>query len=144
MENTENTQDDQNTQELLYQFRYLKEQRDLFVGQLELMNASLGNIINTKNTLENLKTVKENEEILIPIGGIANVKAIIKDVKKVILFVNQDVAIEKTVDNSIEFIDKIIEQHNTQIKFLREQLQNMDSRLQSMSQSFQRTLPQQS
>jgi prefoldin alpha subunit len=144
MENTENTQDDQNTQELLYQFRYLKEQRDLFVGQLELMNASLGNIINTKNTLENLKTIKENEEILIPIGGIANVKAIIKDVKKVILFVNQDVAIEKTVDNSIEFIDKIIEQHNTQIKFLREQLQNMDSRLQSMSQSFQRTLPQQS
>ena len=144
MEDTQDAQDDQNVQELLQQFRYLKDQRDLFVGQLELMNASLGNIINTKNTLENLKTVKENEEILIPIGGIANIKAIIKDIKNVILFVNQDIAIEKTIDSSIEFINKIIEQHNEQIKFLREQIQNMDTRLQSMSQTFQKTLPQES
>ena len=133
----------QNAQELVYRFKYLKDQRDMFVGQLDLLNASLGNIMNTKNTLENLKTVKDNEEILVPIGGLANVKATIKDPQKIILYINQDVAIEKDLDSSMEFLDKIITQHNEQITFLRTQIQNLDVNLQSMSQQFQRNMPTQ-
>ncbi len=133
----------QNAQELVYRFKYLKDQRDMFVGQLDLLNASLGNIMNTKNTLENLKTVEENEEILVPIGGLANVKARIKDPQKIILYINQDTAIEKDLDSSMEFLDKIITQHNEQINFLRTQIQNLDVNLQSMSQQFQRNMPTQ-
>ena len=133
----------QNAQELVYRFKYLKDQRDMFLGQLDLLNASLGNIINTKNTLENLKNVKENEEILVPLGGLANIKAMIKDPQKIILYVNQDVAIEKDIDSSMEFLDKIITQHNEQINFLRSQIQNLDANLQSMSQQFQRDMPTQ-
>ena len=43
----------QEYQEQLIKFRYFKEQRDMFQGQLEIINASLGNIMNTKNTIEN-------------------------------------------------------------------------------------------
>jgi prefoldin alpha subunit len=133
----------QNAQELVYRFRYLKDQRDMFAGQLDLLNASLGNIMNTRNTLENLKTVEENEEILVPIGGLANIKATIKDPQKIILYINQDVAIEKDLDGSMEFLDKIITQHNEQINFIRTQIQNLDVNLQSMSQQFQRNVPTQ-
>ena len=45
----------QEYQTQLIRFRYLQEQRDMFQGQLEIINASLGNIMNTKSTLENLK-----------------------------------------------------------------------------------------
>lgn len=131
----------QNAQELIYRFKYLKDQRDMFLGQLDLLNASLGNILNTKTTLENLKKVKDNEEILVPIGGLANVKAVIKDPQKIILYVNQDVAIEKDLDGSLEFLDKIVKQHNEQITFIRTQIQNLDANLQSMSQQFQRSMP---
>lgn len=131
----------QNAQELVYRFKYLKDQRDMFLGQLDLLNASLGNILNTKSTLENLKNVKDNEEILVPIGGLANIKAIIKDPGKIILYINQDIAIEKDLDSSIEFLDKIITQHNEQINFVRTQIQNLDANLQSMSQQFQRSSP---
>jgi len=131
----------QNAQELVYRFKYLKEQRDMFVGQLDLLNASLGNIVNTKNTIENLKNVKDNEEILVPIGGLANVKANIKDPGKIILYINQDIAIEKDLDSSMEFLDKIITQHNEQINFVRTQIQNLDANLQSMSQQFQKSSP---
>ena len=131
----------QNAQELVYRFRYLKDQRDILASQLDLLNASLGNILNTKNTLENLKNVNDDEEILVPIGGLANVKATIKDPQKIILYVNQDIAIEKDLDNSIEFLDKIVTQHNEQINFLRNQIQNLDVNLQSMSQQFQRSSP---
>lgn len=131
----------QNAQELVYRFRYLKDQRDMFAGQLDLLNASLGNILNTKTTLENLKNVKENEEILVPIGGLANIKAVIKDPQKIILYINQDVAIEKDLDSSLEFLEKIITQHNEQLNFLRTQIQNLDANLQSMSQQLQQNMP---
>ena len=129
----------QKAQELVYRFKYLKDQREMFLGQLDLLNASLGNIVNTKNTIENLKNVKDNEEILVPIGGLANIKAIIKDPGKIILHINQDIAIEKDLDSSIEFIDKIIGQHNEQLQFLRTQIQNLDLNLQNMSNAFQRS-----
>ncbi len=131
----------QNAQELVHRFKYLKDQRDMFLGQLDLLNASLGNIVNTKNTIENLKNLKDNEEILVPIGGLANIKAIIKDPGKIILHINQDIAIEKDLDSSMEFLDKIITQHNEQINFVRTQIQNLDANLQSMSQQFQRSSP---
>ena len=126
-------------QEQLIRFRYLKEQRDMFQGQLEIINASLANIINTKNTIENLKEgVKESDEILVPIGGLVNIKASIKDTEKVLLAVTQDIVIEKDLDGANEFLDKLIEQHNQQIQFLTTQLENLDGSLQQISQNIQK------
>ncbi|MFX1591099.1 MAG: prefoldin subunit alpha [Promethearchaeota archaeon] len=129
----------QEYQEQIIKFRYLKEQRDMFRGQLEIINASLGNIINTKNTVENLKEgVNEDDEILVPIGGLINLKASIKETKKVLLSVTQDVIIEKDLEGTIQFLDKLIEQHNNQIQFLTTQLQNIDVNLQEISQNIQK------
>ncbi|MFX1570670.1 MAG: prefoldin subunit alpha [Promethearchaeota archaeon] len=128
----------QEYQEQLLKFRYFKEQREMFQGQLEIINASLGNILNTKTTIENIKEgVKENDEILVPIGGLVNIKASIKDPEKALLAVTQDVVIEKDLDGSIEFLDKLIEQHNKQLQFLQTQIQNIDVNLQQISQTLQ-------
>ena len=132
-------EDRENLERQLYQFRYLKEQRDMYQGQFEIVNASLLNLINTKNTLDNLKDgIEVDTEILVPIGGLVSVKAIIKDIEKVLLYISQDTVIEKTIPDSIEFINKLIEQHNEQLKFLTERLQTLDLTLQSMSQTLQR------
>ena len=136
----ENTQ---NAQELMYQFRYLREQRDMHVNQLDFISASLRNLTNTKTTVANLKDLKDGEEILLPLGGIINVKATIKNPEKVLVFVNQDVVIEKDIDTSIEFVDKLIEQHNQQIEFLQTQIQNLDANIARMSQTLQQAVPQQ-
>ena len=132
-----------NYQEQLLKFRYLKEQRDMYQGQLEIINASLGNILNTKTTVENLKEdVKDGDEILVPIGGLASIRASIKDPEKILLSVTQDVIIEKDLNGTIEFLDKLIEQHNKQIQFLRTQLQNLDITLQEASNLIQRGISQ--
>ena len=129
------------TQQQLYKFRYLKEQRDMFQEQMEIINASRSNIINTRTTLENIKSgVKENDEILVPIGGIVNIKASIKEPDNVLLIVNQDVVIEKNIDGAIEFLEKIIEQHNKQIEFLNNQLQNLNINLNEISNALQRDI----
>ncbi|MFX1315979.1 MAG: prefoldin subunit alpha [Promethearchaeota archaeon] len=133
----------QESQEQLMKFRYLREQREMLQGQLEIINASRANVMNSKTTLENLKDgVKDNDEILVPVGGIVNIKALIKEPEKVLIAVNQDVVIEKDLDNAIEFLNKIIEQHNKQIEFLRTQIQNLDVALNEISQIIQRDIIQ--
>ena len=125
-------------QEQVTKFRYLKEQRDMFQNQLEIINASLGNVLNTKKTVENLKQgVNEGDEILIPIGGLVYLKADIKETEKVLLGVTQDVIIEKSLDETLEFLTNLIEQHNKQIQFLSQQLQNLEVNLQEVSQLLQ-------
>ena len=137
-------ENNQNLEQQISQFRYLKEQRDMFQGQFEIINASLGNLYTTKLTLDNLRDgVNENDEILVPIGGLASIKATIKDTKKVLVSVKNDTIIEKTVEEAIEFISKLIEQHNTQLKFLRERILSLDLNLQGINQILQNRMAQQ-
>ena len=120
-------------------YSHLREQYNMFQRQLEIINASLGNIMNTKITVENLKEgVKQDDEILLPIGGLVNIKASIKEPEKVLLAVTQDVIIEKDLDGALEFLNRLIEQHNKQTQFLRTQLQNIEMTLQEISQNVQR------
>ena len=137
-------ENNQNFEQQLSQYRYIKEQRDMFQGQFEIINASLGNLYTTKLTLDNLKEgVNENDEILVPIGGLASIRATIKDTKKVLVYVKNDTIIEKTVEEAIEFISNLIEQHNTQLKFIQERIYNLDLNLQSMNQMLQSRMTQQ-
>jgi prefoldin alpha subunit len=131
-------ENNQNFEKQLQQFRYLKEQRDMFQGQFEIVNASLGNLYTTKKTLDNLKDgIDENDEILIPIGGIVSIKGSLKDTKKVLVSITQDIVIEKTTEESIEFINKLMKQHNEQLKFLKERILALDYNLQGLNQMFQ-------
>jgi len=131
-------ENNQNFEKQLQQFRYIKEQRDMFQGQFEIVNASLGNLYTTKKTLDNIKDgVDENDEILIPIGGIVSLKGSIKDTEKALVFINQDIVIEKTIEESIEFINKLMKQHNEQLKFLKERILTLDYNLQGINKMFQ-------
>jgi len=137
-------ENNQNFDQQLNQYRYLKEQRDMFQGQFEIVSASLGNLFTTKRTLDSLlEGVSENDEILIPIGGLASIKATIKDAKNVLVSVNQDTVIEKTVEEAVEFLTKLIEQHNVQLKFLKERIFALDLNLQGMNQILQQRMAKQ-
>lgn len=133
----------QNFQRQLSQFRYLQEQRDIYQNQFELMNASLLNFQNSKKTIENIMDgVKEDDEILIPIGGIVSIKASIKDTNNALLFVGQDIAIEKSLGESIEFIDKLVEKYSGSMKIIIERLQSIELALQGMGEFLQGALNQ--
>ncbi|MHA1472353.1 MAG: prefoldin subunit alpha [Promethearchaeota archaeon] len=137
-------ENNQNFDQQLNQYRYLKEQRDMFQGQFEIVNASLRNLFTTKRTLDSLlEDVSENDEILIPIGGLVSIKATIKDAKNVLVSVNQDTIIEKTVEEAVEFLTKLIDQHNVQLKFLKERIFALDLNLQGMNQILQNRMAQQ-
>ncbi|MEJ2249251.1 MAG: prefoldin subunit alpha [Candidatus Lokiarchaeota archaeon] len=138
-----NTQDTQNINKLYSQFQNLRAQKEIFENQLGALGALLRDLYDTKKTIENLKKLNPGEEILIPIGdGRINLKGTIKENKKVLVAVSEDVIIEKNTEDSIEFIDKLIQQQEQYIKFLREQIQKIELNLQSISQVFQQNMPQ--
>ena len=128
----------QNLQQQLTQYRYIEEQRNLYQSQLELVNASLANLQNTKLTLEKIKEgIKEDDEILLPIGGLVKIRAKIRDTQRILVSVGQDVVIEKSLDDSISFLDGIIDKQKESLKFVVEKLQNIELALQSMGESIQ-------
>ena len=133
----------QNPQEaqrqLMYQLQVLRQQHEMLQNQLEIVSASLNNLLNTKTTVENLKDVKDNDEILVPIGGMISLKANIKEPEKILLYVslNKDVVIEKDNEGTVQYLNQLIEQHKEQIQFLSQQLQNVEINLQRLSQSMQ-------
>jgi prefoldin alpha subunit len=128
----------QNLQQQLTQYRYIEEQRNLYQSQLELVNASLANLQNTKLTLEKIKEgVKEDDDILLPIGGLVKIRAKIMDTQKILVSVGQDIVIEKSLDESISFLESIIEKQKESLKFVVEKLQNIELALQSMGESIQ-------
>ncbi len=133
MENAQN----QNMEQQIYQFQYLREQRDVLVQNLAVFNASLQDHTNTKATLENLKNTNEGDDILVPIGSVAVMKSKIRDSKTVLINVSQDIVIEKDLDSAIVFVDKVINQHTEQIKLMNDRLYQLDLTLQGMSQLIQ-------
>jgi len=137
MENSQNNE----LQQQIYQFQYLREQRDALAQNLGLISASLQNYMTTKATIENLKNIKDGEEILVPIGGSIIIKANIQNTDKILTYVGQDVVIEKDIEEANQFIEKIIEQHNEQIKYLNNELYKLDTTLQGMSQLIQQGNP---
>jgi prefoldin alpha subunit len=130
-------------QALAREFNYLRESKQMYEQNMDLMDASLSNLSVTKETIENLDQLEEGEEILLPVGGLIHIKANIKEPKKILLSVADDTVVEKTVEGSIEFIDKLIDQHREQLNHLRTQVQQIESRLQYISQIFQRGMGQQ-
>lgn len=147
MENTPGGQGGQGGQNQLQalakEFNQLRETKQMYEQNLDLMDASLNNLKVTKETIENLDQLEEGEEILLPVGGLIHIKANIKEPKKVLLSVADDTVVEKTVGDSIEFVEKLIDQHQEQVNFLRSQVEQIESRLQYISQIFQRGMGQQ-
>ena len=74
---------------------------------------------------------------MIPIGSIAVMKSKIKESKKVLLNVSQDILIEKDIEDAVEFIDRVINQLTEQIKLMNERLYQLELTLQGMSQLIQ-------
>jgi len=131
-------EDSQNLQQQLTQYRYIEEQRNLYQSQLELVNGSIVNLQNTKLTLEKIKEgVKDDDDILLPIGGLIKIRAKITDTQRILVSVGQDVVIEKSLDDSISFLENIIDKQKESLKFVVEKLQNIELALQSMGESIQ-------
>ncbi|MHA1338912.1 MAG: prefoldin subunit alpha [Promethearchaeota archaeon] len=109
-------------QELDANFKYISE-------QLEYLNSDQVGINIAKKTLDSLKEIKSNEEIILPIGNYAFIKAKIENPKEVLVSIGKDVLVEKNIENALLYIRKIEEDNLKARNILEEQLKNIRKQL---------------
>ncbi|MHA1594676.1 MAG: prefoldin subunit alpha [Candidatus Baldrarchaeia archaeon] len=133
-------------QKLIMEYNFYKAQADLIQQELYIVGASIDQLRITAETLEGIIRGEGRDEILIPIGGRAFLKAKLVDHENVIINVGANVAILKPIEQAKQFIEnRIAELQN--IKMQREnllaQLLARMSELQRQIQSIAEKLQQQ-
>ncbi|MHA1270224.1 MAG: prefoldin subunit alpha [Candidatus Helarchaeota archaeon] len=111
MSNSQPNEED--PQKIFYQISVALKQRE---EQVSVLQNQMGLIYNrietyeiTRRTVENIKEMKEGQEILVPIGDTIVFKAKIMDTQNFIVNIGADVMIVKNIEDTMKYIDKNIE-----------------------------------
>ncbi len=94
--------EDETIRQLLVEIRLLEGSARAIQSRLEVINAAISEMTVARNTLEGVRSLSNDADTLVPVGGGSFLRAKLADVKKVVVGVGAGVAIEKDVDTSIE------------------------------------------
>jgi len=138
LSNNSQKRDEINPQELYLRISValsqLQEQRDALQEQLELIYNNIETYEITKKTIENIKELKEGDEILLPLGNIALIKAKIVNPEEFIVNIGADIALVKNADDTIKYIEKNLELLNNTREKSEQDFRNILQEIQSLEE----------
>ena len=106
---------------------YYKEQLQTLEYQFSLIQTTIADQTRAKITLEKLNGVKDESELLLPIGGGAFINAKIMNSSKTLYDVGEGIVVEKSIEDAINKIDiriKELQQTEEKISTMAQQIQN--------------------
>jgi len=109
-----------------------ESQADQVQLQLDLLNQSIAATQITAETIENLKNLQDGQEILLPLGNLAYIKAKLLDSSNVLLNVGAAVVLEKSIDEAKEHLDQRLEHLNKTQMQLKQGLQQLVQQIQQI------------
>ena len=119
--------------------REYEAQAEQLQYQIELLNQSIAATQITGETIESLKNLQDGQEILLPLGNLAFVKAKLTDSSKVLVNVGASVVLEKEIDAAKDQIDQRIESLTKSQMQLRQGLQQIIQKLQQLRTEIEKT-----
>jgi|GEM_PF-362423 len=87
---------------LAYELQVYRDESQILQQQIASLQTTQAEIENSMETLKNLKEIKE--EVLLPIGSGAHLRAKILDNEKILINIGADVIAEKNVEEAKEFL----------------------------------------
>jgi len=114
--------DDEDFQKSLMQLRVYEGSARALQARLEIVNAALNEFSLASTTLEGVKTQKNDEDAMIPVGGGSYVRVKLSDISKIVMGVGAGVAVEKPIQDSINEIKERIADLDKARTSLQEQL----------------------
>ncbi len=132
----------QDLQRQLQSLNILQQQFEFLKNQIDTIDNSLHLVKTTKKTIEGLAELKSGDELVVPIGGMAYIKANILEPNKILMYVGSDLIIEKNFEESTEYIDELIKRHNEQRELLANQYIQLDAHIKSLTPRVQQQLSQ--
>lgn len=128
--------------ELVTQISQFEAQGELLEKQFEALNAYFTEMTLTLVALEELEKSQEGAEVLVPIGSSSWVRAVVTDVKEVIVGLGADVSAAKAVPEAKETIQHRIQEAQNALKQTGEQLEQVRLHTENMRAQLQQLVNQ--
>jgi prefoldin alpha subunit len=120
---------DKQLNEKSIEFEMLRQQLAGVDGELQQLHNRLGAFDRAKQTLEGLKTAKEGDDLLIPLGEGLFVKADLKNIKEVLVGVGSNVVLGKELSKGVEYVQARIDEADNLISRLNSNAQLIMDRM---------------
>jgi prefoldin alpha subunit len=90
--------------QILYQLQLMEGSVQTLQQRLDVLTSASADLAMSKNSLTELKELKVDSPLLIPVGGGAFIHAKSADLSKVIIGIGADVSVEMDLDKTLETI----------------------------------------
>ena len=128
--------------ELVTQISQFEAQGEYLEKQYEALNAYFTEMTMTLAALEELEKSQEGAEVLVPIGSSSWVRAVVTDVKEVIVCLGADVSAAKSVPEARETIQNRIQETQNAVTQTGEQLEQVKMLIENMRAQLQQFVNQ--
>lgn len=118
--------------QLFYIYQVLEDQQKMLMEQLDMLNGQIRGVSLSKMTMEGLKEQDLENEILLPIGSNAFIKAKLIEPERVVVTISNDMLIEKKLEDGIISMEKLLQNYETIHSRLNNQLSDVSSKLDEM------------
>jgi len=116
------------------ELRILNVQAQTIAEQLDKIDSAIMEIEYLKQSIADLSSIRENNEILSPISNGIFVKAKIGNAKKLLINVGNGVVVEKTSEETKSLLDERIDEISKSRENLLGQLKKIEEKLEEMEQ----------
>lgn len=114
------------------EYSVYKSQVDALANEIAIINTTLNNLSAAKTTIENVNKLTEKQEILVPIGGNAFLKATIDDTKNVLLNIGSNVIVNKSIADALQVIEKQISDLTKAQESLSAKIEDLTSKIETI------------
>lgn len=122
--------------------RSYEEQANQVQVQLDMLNQTIAATRIASETIESLDAMQDGQEILLPLGNIAFIKAKIIDTSNVLINVGASIHIEKSIQAAKEVLDKRLEELSKSQMQLRQGLQQLMQQMEAIRQEIEKLAAQ--
>ncbi|GAB4310012.1 MAG: hypothetical protein Kow0069_09840 [Promethearchaeota archaeon] len=130
----------QDLQRMALTIQQLENQASLLQQQLNYLGELMAGTQASRSAVEELKGAEPGQEIILPIGNSAFVRAHVDDPRKVLLAISPEVLVERDADDAARFLEEIARTHEANFKKLSEQFGKVQEQLQEVRPYFEAAL----
>ncbi len=125
----------QEVQQRNYILRMLREQLEILEDQSSMLEGNLNGINVSLDTLKGLKEnpEKKEQEVIVPLGPNAYTKAFLKDPNKILLYVKNDIVMEKSLGDAIESLEEMASNNEEVQEKLKKRTQEINQQIRQIS-----------
>jgi prefoldin alpha subunit len=131
------SEDERNLEKILVELNAYEQQAQILQRRIDLINSSLQEIALTSESLDELKNIEEDNEVLMPLGSGIYVKARIVEKKKVIFSLGADIVADKDITGAQLSLDQRSMALQNALQSTGQQLQQMASRMNELNRTAQ-------